>query len=52
MDEEIELLDDVEEGEHSLLARRRTAAEHRGRRNLDRDLPEIDDDGEPVEADD
>lgn len=52
MDEEIELLEDVEEGEQSLLERRRTAAEHRARKNLDRDLPDVDDEGELVEDDD
>lgn len=50
-DADLDLVDDHQEGA-TLLDRRRTAAEHRVRRNLDRDLPELDDDGEPVEVDD
>ncbi|MGH2976481.1 MAG: hypothetical protein ACRDLL_16700 [Solirubrobacterales bacterium] len=49
---EVEDLEDVVDSASTAALRRRSAAEHRGRKNLDRDLPEFDEDGlvEEVEA--
>lgn len=48
----VEELEDAVDHESAAALRRRTAGEHRGRKNLDRDMPEIDEDGVLVEDED